>query len=164
MCVAKRVASLSIVVSGGDRCRYSGNEMSPTRTSILAFQRIAVLLLVAADCCIAQESERAPTSPYASNFSVDSGVASEPTTRAAEAEFPEAPLLYFPLGTFERNSQLSTYKKTGIRNSCSRWESHLCWHSEMRSHQYHVVDRWAPRDRDFIRTGVFLMQMAHDNR
>lgn len=29
------------------------------------------------------------------------------------------------------------------------------------SHQYHVIDRWAPRDPDFIRTGAFLMLLAH---
>lgn len=32
------------------------------------------------------------------------------------------------------------------------------------SYQYHAVDRWAPRDPDFIRAGVFLMRLVHNNR
>lgn len=83
---AIHMASLSPV---GFLVQNRANEMNG-RISVFARQSIVVLLLVTADCCIAQESERAPTPPFASNFSVDSRVASEPTTRASEAEFPEA--------------------------------------------------------------------------
>jgi len=32
------------------------------------------------------------------------------------------------------------------------------------SDRYHVVDRWAPKNPDFIRAGTYLMQLAHPER
>lgn len=234
--------------------------MNRSRSVFSAIQRIAVLLLVASSCCTAQQVDRAHTLP--SNLSAYSDGEPEVATRTLQPEFPPSPLLYFPLGAFERNPQLSTSKenwysqflfamdepsllavakatdrrayrfllvlnhralsfrlavnadgtgnlttksvlidskgpnthhaKDAIPVSETQVVEFLAllqklhfWSAEpeqsvkenryrldsaewvlegVSSHKYHVVDRWAPRDPNFIRTGIFLMRLAHNNR
>jgi hypothetical protein len=87
-----------------------GNEMNLSRELVLPLGVIVVILTVSVGC-VAQDTPRAPSGPVASDLFAYSGVAPDSPTRTLEPEYGQSPLLYFPVGIFERNPQLSTYKE-----------------------------------------------------
>jgi len=76
-----------------------------------ALSLILVLLVLGTSRCIAQQAEATPASSSASQLSADSREAEREPAILAKPEFAESPLLYFPIGAFEQNPQLSRRKE-----------------------------------------------------